>query len=123
MNVVLRKVIVFVGDATTCADWYCARFGFTKKGGAEGATWSEVDAGGGTTLAFHQAFGQDGPRKQPTGGPMNPHKLVFEVEDLARVRQALLDAGVEVFEISDSEPPRCDGLDVEKHRFQLVQAR
>jgi len=122
MPVLLRQVIVFVGDAPACADWYCAHLGFTKVAAQSTATWCVVDAGGGVTLGFHQAFGPAGPMKEPTGSEMNPHKLVFEVADVAALRQSLMNAGAQVFEISKDVPLRCDALDVEGHRFQLVQS-
>jgi catechol 2,3-dioxygenase-like lactoylglutathione lyase family enzyme len=121
MNAKLGQVLVFVGDAPACAEWYCKHLGFTKVASEWSATWCAVEVGGGVTLGFHQAYGADGPMKEPTGSEMSPHKLVFEVADVAAVRQQLVNAGAQVFEMSSGTPLRCDALDVEGHRFQLVQ--
>lgn len=125
MDIALRRVMVFVGSVENCADWYAQHFGFKRLDqNYQPNLWCEVELGPGLTLAFHQAFDQEGPLNEPTGGPLNPHKLVFEVDDVETVREDLIAEGVEMFDICDEGPNvRCDGLDCEEHRFQLVQRR
>ena len=63
----------------------------------------------------------EGPDDSPTGSPNNPHKLVFAVPSVKRARQELIEAGVTMYEIAgEGEVVRCDGEDVEAHRFQLI---
>ena len=123
MNVGLAKVMVFVGDVETCADWYATHFGLQKRAATHApGEWCEVELGGGVTLAFHQAYDDAGRVARPTGGPGNPHKLVLGVDDVAAARAQLLAAGVTMFDPqSDHGVVRCDGLDCEEHRFQLVE--
>jgi hypothetical protein len=48
--------------------------------------------------------------------------LVFEVADVARAREELANAGVQMFEfVNESGVRRVDGLDCEGHRFQLTE--
>ncbi len=65
-----------------------------------------------------------GPITSPTGSPLNPHKIVFTVPDVAAARQQLLDAGVAVGEIHHFRETKailifCQGTDPEGHVFQL----
>jgi catechol 2,3-dioxygenase-like lactoylglutathione lyase family enzyme len=123
MHASLRKIMVFVSDVERCADWYATHFGFHKVPSTHiPHVWHEVELGGGARLAFHQAFDERGALKSPTGSPNNPHKLVFEVADVARAREELANAGVQMFEfVNESGVRRVDGLDCEGHRFQLTE--
>jgi catechol 2,3-dioxygenase-like lactoylglutathione lyase family enzyme len=119
----LSRIIVFVGNPEACGDFYGKHFGFRRvEETFQPAMWCEVEVGGGVTVAFHQAFRPEGPFTGPTGSPENPHKLCFAVDDLPAERQRLLAEGVRMLELS-KEGERCDGLDGEDHRFQLVQRR
>lgn len=122
MAVRLDKVIVFVSNVEACADWYARHLGLQRvEATYQAGMWAEIDVGQGTTIAFHQAFGEGGPVTTPTGSPANPHKLVFAVNGVGAARQRLLDEGVTMFDIAtEGDTARCDGLDVEGHRFQLV---
>ena len=81
--------------------------------------WMELDAGG-CRLAFHQAYGPDGPTTGPTGSPRNPHKIVFHAENVEAMRDHLLSRGVQMDEIETfGDLSQCDGHDPEGHRFQV----
>jgi hypothetical protein len=57
-----------------------------------------------------------------TGHPLNPHKIVFTVDDVTAERQRLIGEGVEMDEVLSfpelGNLVLCDGHDVEGHRFQ-----
>ncbi len=122
MPATLDKIILFVGNVDVCADWYARHLGLTRvEETYQSGMWAELDAGSGTRIAFHQAFSAEGPDDSPTGSPNNPHKLVFAVPSVKRARQELIEAGVTMYEIAgEGEVVRCDGEDVEAHRFQLI---
>tara|TARA_B100001013_G_scaffold318512_1_gene226900 strand:- start:4173 stop:4508 length:336 start_codon:yes stop_codon:yes gene_type:complete len=84
--------------------------------------WSEIDGSNGTTITFHQVFVDGESVTTPTGNPLNPHKLVFEVPSVGVAREKLKHEGTVMFEIQGEDPVRCDGLDVEGHQFQLIGA-
>ena len=115
----LNRVIVFVGDVQKCASFYRDAFGlpFIPSDDPEG--WQELDAGP-CRLAFHKAHGPDGPVDSPTGGPMNPHKIVFHAEDVVETRTELERRGVRMGKVNRfGGLVLCDGVDPEGHRFQI----
>ena len=119
MIATLNRIIVFVGDVQRCAGFYRDAFDLREIPGEDPSGWQELDAGP-CRLAFHKAHGPDGPIDAPTGGPGNPHKIVFFAEDVAAVRATLLDRGVEMGAIRTfGELTICDGSDPEGHRFQV----
>ena len=124
MHVELGKVMVFVSDVERCADWYTTHFGLARRASTHQlGMWCELELGDGLTLALHQAFDEDGPTATPTGSPTNPHKLVFVVDDVRQAKRVLSDQGVTMFDVDAGEGSlRCDGLDCEQHRFQLVES-
>lgn len=117
----LNRIIIYAGDAVRCARFFEEHFGFAPVGEFS-PEWAELDAGG-CRLAFHQAYGPSGPITSATGSPMNPHKIVFTVPDVAKARQRLVDGGVEMGEIQRFEDQEnlilCQGTDPEGHVFQL----
>lgn len=116
----LRRVILFVGDVARCVEFYKRAFDLVEAPGEQpSSVWAELEAGG-CRIAFHQAFGAEGPLTEATGGPMNPHKLVFYAADVPAAREELLRRGVEMDEVrAFGDLQLCDGLDVEGHRFQI----
>jgi catechol 2,3-dioxygenase-like lactoylglutathione lyase family enzyme len=123
MNITLGRVMVFVSDVESCARWYSKHFGFEIIQATHIADeWCELELAPGLALAFHRAFIDGEPVTSPTGGPVNPHKLAFAVDNLAEARSRLIANGVTMFDVAgDSSQSRCDGLDCEQHRFQLIQ--
>ena len=116
----VNRVIVFVGDVERCASFYRDMFQLevvpSKHVSSE---WMELDAGG-CHLAFHQAYGPDGPIASPTGSPRNPHKIVFYAEDVTAMRDRLVRKGAQMDEIETfGDITLCDGQDPEGHRFQI----
>ena len=116
----MTRVIVFVGDVEKCASFFRDAFELeTIESTHAPNQWCELDAGG-CRLAFHKAHGPDGPIDTPTGGPNNPHKIVFHADDLPATRQKLVDRGVDMGDVqSVGDVSICDGHDPEGHRFQL----
>ena len=84
-----NRVIVFVADTRACASFYCDKLGL-KPIGDWTDEWAEVD-GNSCKLAFHQAYIKEGKVAKPTGSPMNPHKIVFTVDDVELKRKELLE--------------------------------
>ena len=123
MHASLRSILIFVSDVDRCAAWYATHLGFRRVPSTHiPGAWHEVELGAGATIAFHQAFGENGPLSAPTGSPANPYKLVFQVADVASARAELAGKGVQMFElVSEGGARRCDGLDCEGHRFQLTE--
>jgi predicted enzyme related to lactoylglutathione lyase len=114
----LNRVIVFVGNVEKCARFYQDVFGFAALP-SEDPGWIELDTGG-CRLAFHQAHGTKGPIHSPTGGRMNPHKIVFFAEDVAATRATIVARGGKMGEIRKfGELVFCDGQDPEGHIFQI----
>ena len=120
MLAAIKRVIIFVADVEKCAGFYRDMFDLSPIGGdAVTDGWAELDAGG-CRLAFHKAHGPDGPVNEPTGGPGNPHKIVFYAEDVAAVREELVRRGAQMDDVSISgDLALCDGSDPEGHRFQI----
>lgn len=117
----LTRVIVFVGDVEKCAAFYRDVFELELIESTHAPNeWLELD-GGSCRLAFHKAHGPDGPIDAPTGGPMNPHKIVFRVEDVAATRAELVRRGAPMGEVRVfGDLALCDGHDPEGHRFQIA---
>ena len=116
------RVIIYCQNAVTCASFYQTHFGLHQIG-EWSSEWAEVADESGMSIAFHQAYIDGKPVTHPTGSPMNPHKLVFTVADVAQERQKLVETGVSMGEIHHFEDLDnlvfCDGSDPEGHRFQL----
>lgn len=114
----LFRVIVFSGDVLKAAAFYQKHFGL-KPVGELTPEWTELDSGG-LRLAFHQAYGKKGRISTATGSPMNPHKIVFCVKNVAGERTRLMRAGVKMGAIHAFGKLRfCDGKDAEGHPFQI----
>jgi predicted enzyme related to lactoylglutathione lyase len=116
----LNRIIIFVGDVEKCAAFYRDAFGFVALPGNESPSeWIELDTGG-CRLAFHKARGPGGPIESPTGGPNNPHKIVFQADDVAAERAKLVSRGVTMGKVHQfGSLTLCDGRDPEGHVFQL----
>ena len=115
------RVIIFVADVLKCASFYRDKLGL-KPIGVWSDQWAEIGEEN-CMLAFHQAYVEGGKIDKPTGSPMNPHKIVFTVDDVESKRRELIEKGVRMdktlkFEELDNLI-LCDGYDVEGHRFQL----
>ena len=73
----MKRVVIFVGDVEKCAGFFRDLFDLEPIESEDSPdVWLELDAGG-CRLGFHKAYGPEGPIDTPTGGPGNPHKLVF----------------------------------------------
>jgi uncharacterized glyoxalase superfamily protein PhnB len=109
---------------TKCAAFYREAFGFMIVPGDDPPKdWIELETGG-CRLAFHQAHGSKGPIHPPTGGPMNPHKIVFYAKDVPKTRAKLVAKGVKMRAIQTYGKLRfCDGRDPEGHVFQISNRR
>ena len=120
----LNRVIIFVGDVQRCARFYIDTFGFTPIPSEHAAAeWMELDTGG-CRLAFHKAHGPDGPIDSPTGGPMNPHKIVFFTENVEAARAEAMARGAPMGEVHKyGSLVMCDGPDPEAHVFQISNRR
>ena len=124
MTIPLNRIIIFVGDVEKCAGFFRDAFGFTVVPSAYPANeWIELETGGGR-LAFHQAHGPAGPIHSPTGGPMNPHKIVFYAEDVPKLRVELMGKGAKMGDlVTFGAETVCDGEDPEGHVFQICDRR
>lgn len=76
-----------------------------------GMMWVEFDCGG-FTLALHGGA---------QGKPDDLHEVVFWVDDVARTRQAIIAAGIEMAETRNLEDgaPIAEGRDPAGHRFAI----
>lgn len=124
MLVPLNRIIIFVGDVQKCATFFCDVFGFTVVPSNDPPNeWLELETGG-CRLAFHQAHGPKGRRTSATGGPMNPHKIVFYADDVAKVRSELVAKGAKMGKLHKfGALTLCDGQDPEGHVFQVSNRR
>jgi predicted enzyme related to lactoylglutathione lyase len=119
----LNRVIIFVGDVQKCAKFYIDVFGFKPLGDASAKDWLELETGG-CPLAFHKAWGPDGPIDGATGSSMNPHKIVFYAEDVEAARAEVVAKGAMMGDVKKFESLMlCDGKDPEGHVFQLCNRR
>ncbi len=120
MLAAMSRVIVFVGDVEKCADFYRHLFDLPLvESTYSSQEWIELDAGS-CHLAFHKAYGPDGPVDGPTGSPTNPHKIVFHADDVPAIREELLRRGAAMDDVKTfGDLVLCDGTDPEGHRFQI----
>ena len=116
----MKRVVIFVGDVEKCAGFFRDLFDLEPIESEDSPdVWLELDAGG-CRLGFHKAYGPEGPIDTPTGGPGNPHKLVFYAEDVAAMREELVRRGAPMQEVETFDDlVVCDGWDPEGHRFQI----
>ena len=118
MSTPLNRIIIFVGNVEKCARFYRDVFGFTALP-SDTSDWIELDTGG-CRLAFHKAHGPRGPIDTPTGGAMNPHKIVFFAKDVEGTREAVIAGGAKMGDIRKfGKLVFCDGKDPEGHVFQI----
>lgn len=115
----MSNVILYVQDINAEVPFYRDKLGlkvlypeeaddYRKAGG-----WVELDAGG-VLLALHDgAHGRVGDEAP---------KITFEVDDLERARQGLVNQGVDMGEIKEIAPGAwmCSGEDPEGFRFFLA---
>lgn len=120
----LNRVIIFVADVQKCARFYISTFGFAALPSEHAAAeWMELETGG-CRLAFHKAHGPHGPIEEPTGGPMNPHKIVFFAEDVEAARTEAMARGAPMSGVHKyGSLLLCDGQDPEGHMFQISNRR
>ena len=115
MSTPLCRVILFVFDVESCAQFYVDVFDFKRLPADDPTRWQELETGG-CRLAFHKAIGCDG----PTGSEDNPHKITFHSHDVALTRERAIAHGAIMGEVkSFGTITLCDGRDVEGHVFQL----
>lgn len=115
----LHRIVIYVADPMKCATFYRDHLSL-KAVGKWDSDWAELE-GEGCNLGFHQAFGENGPIKEPTGSPLNPHKISFLVKDVEAIRKKLIEAGVSMTEVKNFEGwTICNGTDIEGHTFQLT---
>lgn len=119
MPFTLNRILIYAHDVDNLAQFYSTHFSLPLLETVPGE-WA-VLGGAGAELALHRA-GPAWQDKEAPGHGSNA-KIVFRVtEDLAALRQHLVDAGV-----SMREPKRfegfpmllCDGVDPEGNVFQL----
>ena len=117
----LNRIIVFVSNPIRTATFYRDVFELEPI-----EPWTSDLAQletGSARLAFHQAYDNDGPVGKPTGSAGDPHKIVFQVEDVAATRTLLISRGADLAEIrSEADVDglvMCDGVDPEGCRFQI----
>jgi predicted enzyme related to lactoylglutathione lyase len=117
----LNRIIIYSGDAIRCATFCRDYFGLPPIG-KWSSEWAELD-GGRCRLAFHQAYGPDGPITAPTGSVWNPHKIAFTVSDVNAARERLVSGGISLGEIQAYEDAdnliAFQGTDPEGHVFQV----
>ncbi|MAE66658.1 MAG: hypothetical protein CMJ18_20510 [Phycisphaeraceae bacterium] len=120
MLAALNRIIIFVGDVEKCGAFFRDLFDLEIiEDSHMPGEWLELN-GGGCSLAFHKAFGPNGPIDTPTGSPGHPHKIVFHAEDVEAMREELIRRGAEMGEINRfGDVALCDGADPEGHRFQI----
>ena len=116
----MKRVIVFVSDVEKCSDFYIRAFGLQPVAdGHSMGEWRELETGG-SILAFHRAYGPDGPVNTPTGSEKNPHKLVFFTDNVQSTKSELERMGTEMGQVNVFEGiTMCDGKDPEGHPFQI----
>lgn len=117
----LNRIIIYSGDAIRCASFFKEHFGLPPIG-EWSSDWAELD-GGRCRLAFHQAYGPNGPIKEATGSEWNPHKIVFTVSDVQAAHERLVSSGIVVSEIQKYDDAdnliAFQGTDPEGHVFQI----
>jgi predicted enzyme related to lactoylglutathione lyase len=120
LNSPLFRVIIFAGNVQKCARFFIDVFDFKAIPSDHPANeWMELETGG-CRLAFHKARGPKGPISKPTGGPMNPHKIVFYANDVETTREQLIKRGAKMGKVMKFESlVMCDGRDPEGHVFQI----
>lgn len=116
----MKRVIVFVGDVEKCAAFFRDTFDLSPiQSTYAPSEWLELDAGG-CRLAFHKAYGPDGPIDEPTGSEWNPHKIVFYAEDVPAMREELIRHGASMGDVMTfGDLALCEGTDPEGHKFQI----
>ena len=83
MKPTLARIVFFVRDAASLAEWYRGVFGLTTNYDGLDQGWIELDAGGSCTLALHTL---DGP--EPAHA-----EIAFAVDDVEATRQELIGKG------------------------------
>ena len=112
MKPTLARVVFFVRDAATLAEWYRDVFGLTTKYDGLDQGWIELDAGGSCTLALHTL---DDP--EPAHA-----EIAFAVNNVEATRQELIGKGVDMHDevLTWRHYQYCKGKDPEGNIFQII---
>jgi predicted enzyme related to lactoylglutathione lyase len=116
----VNRIIVFVANVEVSAAFFEHAFELNRVQETYTAgQWLELQAGG-CKLAFHKAYGKEGPIDEPTGGPDHPFKIVFYAENIPEMKKKLERKGVRMGEIKQfGNLALCDGVGPENHPFQI----
>lgn len=112
MKPILARIVFFVRDAASLAEWYREVFGLTTKYDGLDEGWVELDAGGFCTLALHTVD-----RPEPAHA-----EIAFEVDDVEATRQKLIDKGVDMHHevLTWRHYQYCKGNDPQGNVFQII---
>lgn len=112
----LREIILFVQDMESEVRFYRDVLGLKIAYPSGLADYSEemwvAFSTGDCTLALH-----GGSKEEPAG----QHEIIFKVEDVAKARKAIMDAGIHMEAVRDLEDgaPISEGVDPAGHRFAI----
>ena len=112
MKPTLARIVFFVRDAATLAQWYRDVFGLTTKYDGLDQGWIELDAGDTCTLALHTL---ENPEPTLT-------EIAFAVNDVEATRQELIGKGVDMHDevLTWRHYQYCKGKDPEGNVFQII---
>ena len=117
----ISRVMIFAHNAKVVAEFYRDKLGLCVRGEI-GDGWAELVAGS-CDIAIHG--GMEKSTMERGSGAMNM-KIVFSCPNVTAKRKALIDAGVEMYEVSEFKHETkddmiqiCDGVDPEGNLFQL----
>ena len=124
----ISRVILFAKDMKAMADFYGRVIGLPRiETSDDSEEWQVFDAGG-CQLALHQIpepWAKDVVIPDPpVAREGSIAKVVFFAEDVAAVRQTLVDRGAPMREVGiHGDLQLCDGLDPEGNLFQICNRR
>ena len=123
MSLALRGAILFAKDVPKLAAFYRDAFGLTPEPSEHPPDeWMPLKIGD-SQLALHRIPPpwRDGIEigDPPEPRHSTPIKLVFQTEDVAKLRGELVARGVRMFDLA-ANGERCDGVDPEGNIFQLT---
>lgn len=103
----MSRIILFTGQMDTMSKFYGEVLGLKQVTEEKG--WREFDAKG-ATIALHS-----GPSSPGRKGP----KIVFQTEDVAALRETLVDRGAKFGKVRQGVFCLCDGKDPDGNPIQL----
>ena len=112
MKPTLTRIVLFVRDAASLAEWYQDVFGLTTKYDGLDQGWIELDAGGSCTLALHTLDG-----REPTHT-----EIAFAVDNVEATRKELVGKGVDMHDevLTWRHYQYCKGKDPQGNIFQII---